>query len=115
MVTLSWSHGRAVVLRQYPFVALTYFYPLILLTLVTPFMAARALLWMPIVYGTVPVYYVLGVFSVSAVVTVYYRYVRRDNKYWPYVFVWSAINMAVLSFVLFYAVISIQNRRWGTR
>jgi hyaluronan synthase len=103
------------VLKKYPYVALTYFYPLILLTIATPFMAARALLWMPIMHGVLPIYYALGTLSVSAVVTIYFRYVRRDNKYWPYVFVWSAINMVVLSFVLFYAVVSIQNRRWGTR
>jgi hypothetical protein len=29
--------------------------------------------------------------------------------------VWSALNMIVLSFILFYALFTIQNRRWGTR
>jgi len=103
------------VVRRYPFVAFTYFIPLIILTLLTPFVAMRALVYEPVVHGTVPVYYLAGVFGVAALITVYYRFVRRENRYWPYVFVWSAFNMLVLSLVLFYALCTIQNRRWSTR
>ena len=103
------------VVRRYPFVAFTYFIPLIVLTLLTPFVAIRALLYEPIVHGTVPVYYLAGVFGMAALITIYYRYVRRANPYWGYVFVWSAFNMVVLSMVLFYALCTIQNRRWSTR
>jgi hyaluronan synthase len=103
------------VVRRYPFVAFTYFLPLIGLTLITPFIAARALVYEPIVNGTVPLYYLAGVFGMAALITVYYRYVRRDNPYWGYVFAWSTLNMIVLSFVLFYALVTVQNRRWSTR
>jgi hypothetical protein len=51
----------------------------------------------------------------AALITVYYRYIRRSNPYWGYVFVWSTLNMIVLSFVLFYAMLTVQNRRWSTR
>jgi hyaluronan synthase len=101
--------------KKHPFIAFTYFFPLIFVTLSTPFMASKALLYNPIVKGTSPLYYIVGVFLVSALVTVFYRFLSRKNKYWPYVFAWSAINMIVLSFVLFYALFSIQNRKWGTR
>lgn len=103
------------ILKRDPFVALTYFFPLILITLVTPFMAVRAFIYNPIVRHIAPWYYIMGVFLVAFVMTVYYRYVARDNKYWPYVFVWSANNMLFLSFILFVALGSIQNRKWGTR
>ncbi len=103
------------VLKKEPFVALTYFFPLIFITLVTPIMATKALVYNPIIHGTVPIFYVLGVFLIAAVITTYYRFVARDNKYWPYLFAWSALNLIILSFVLFYALATIQNRRWGTR
>jgi hyaluronan synthase len=103
------------VLRRHPFVALTYFIPLIFLTIATPFMAAKALVYQPLVEGVTPVYYVLGVFMIALLMTLYYRHVRRGNAYWTYMFVWSAINMVVLSFILFYALFTIQNRKWGTR
>lgn len=101
--------------RKHPFVTLTYFFPLILITLATPFVAIRALIVEPALHGTFPLYYMVGVLLVAGLITVYYRIVARDNKYWPYVMAWSALNMFVLSFVLIYAVANIQNRKWGTR
>lgn len=103
------------VFRQYPLVAFTYFLPLILLTLVTPFMAVRGLVWMPIMAHTVPVFYLVGVLGVALLIAIYYRTVERSNRYWPYVFLWSALNLVVLSFVLFFAIFTLQNRSWGTR
>jgi hyaluronan synthase len=101
--------------KKEPFVAFTYFFPLIFVTLSTPFMAAKALVYNPIVKGIAPTYYIFGVFLVALLVTTFYRAVSRDNKYWKYVMAWSALNMVFLSFILFYALLSIQNRKWGTR
>lgn len=101
--------------RKEPFVAFTYFFPLILVTLLTPFMAVRALIINPIVRDVSPFYYILGVLLIATIMTIYYRYLDKKNKYWPYVFVWSGLNMVVLSFILFYALATIQNRKWGTR
>ncbi len=101
--------------KERPFVAFSYFFPLIFLTLLTPIMATKALIYNPIVKHEWPTYYVFGVFLVACIVTIYYRYASRENRYWPYVFAWSAMNMVVLSFVLYYAVFNIQDRKWGTR
>jgi hyaluronan synthase len=101
--------------RKEPFIALTYFFPLFLISLITPFLAVKALVINPVFAGVLPVYYVSGVFLMSFVMTLYYRWVSRENRYWPYVFVWSAVNMVLLSFILFYAVATVQNRKWGTR
>ncbi len=103
------------VLVKNPFVALTYFFPLIFVTIATPFMATRALIYNPIFVGIIPYYYIMGVFLVAVIVVIYYRYIDRSNKYWPYVFAWSAFNMVILSFILYYALATIQNRKWGTR
>jgi hyaluronan synthase len=103
------------IIKKDPFVALTYFYPLILITLVTPFMALRAFVWNPVVEGISPLFYIIGVYLIACITVVFYRYVSKENKYWPYIFVWSTINMVFLSFILFYALATIQNRKWGTR
>jgi hyaluronan synthase len=103
------------ILKAEPFVALTYFFPLIFVTLITPFMATKALIINPFIRGIPPTFYIIGVFLVAFMITIYYRYMNRDNKYWPYVFLWSAINMVVLSFILFYALARLKDRKWGTR
>lgn len=103
------------IIKKEPFVAFTYFFPLIFVTLATPFMATKALIYNPIFKGIPPTSYILGVLLVAVMITIYYRYLNRDNKYWPYVFAWSAINMVVLSFILFYAIARLKDRKWGTR
>jgi len=101
--------------KSNPFVAFTYFFPLIAVTILAPFMATRALIYNPIVHHTLPIYYCMGMLLVAFVIVVYYRYVSKENKYWPYLFLWGLFNMTILSFILFYALATIQNRRWGTR
>lgn len=98
-----------------PFVAVTYFFPLVVVTLVAPFMAVRAFIYYPVVRDVLPIYYVVGSLLVASLITLFYRYIDRSNRYWPYVFVWSIINTFLLSVILFYALATIQNRRWGTR
>jgi len=103
------------VVRKYPLVAFTYFLPLMVLTLATPFMAVRGLIVVPLVSHQLPIFYLAGVFGIALLVAIYYRAVERNNRYWPYVFLWSALNLIVLSFVLFFAILTIQDRAWGTR
>ncbi len=103
------------ILKREPFVAVTYFFPLFFISLITPFLAVRTLILNPLLRGVAPLYYITGVFLMSFVMTLYYRWLSRKNKYWPFVFVWSAVNMLFLSFVLFYSVATIQNRKWETR
>ncbi|MBX4189459.1 glycosyltransferase [Candidatus Parcubacteria bacterium] len=103
------------IFKREPFVALTYFYPLIAITLITPFMAVRAFVYNPIYRDVTPLFYVIGVYLIACIMVIFYRLIARENKYWPYMFVWSTINMVFLSFILFYALATIQNRKWGTR
>lgn len=104
------------ILKREPFVALTYFFPLILVTLLTPFMAARAFFYTPLTKGpSATLYYILGVTLIATAILILYRFYERNNKYWPYLFIWALINMLVLAYLLVVALLTIQNRTWGTR
>jgi len=106
--------SRFLAIKQ-PFVAFTYFFPLFVISLLTPFVAVKALIYDPIVHHEMPIIYIVGIFLITALTVCYYRYLERENKYWPYIFIWATINVAFLSFILFYALFTIQNRKWGTR
>lgn len=104
------------IIKRDPFVAFTYFFPLMLVTILAPFMAARAFLYTPFVHGlSSTLFYAAGVLVIASLITVAYRRYSRDNRYWPYVVIWAIFNMFVLSYLLIVAVATIQNRSWGTR
>lgn len=101
--------------KDQPFVSYTYFFPLIVLTLATPFIAGKALVYNTVIHGAPPFYYMAGIFLIASIITTYYKYIAPNDKYWPYIFVWSGINLVFLSFILLYSLATIQNRKWGTR
>lgn len=105
------------IVRREPFVAFIYFFPLMVVTVFTPFMAARALIYNSAVHSDLSLlFYVLGVFLVVGMIAVQYKMVSNGkNRYWPYLFIWAFINMTILVFLLPYALATIQNRKWGTR
>ncbi len=102
------------VFRKDKFVALTYFIPLIFLTLLTPFIAIKALFINPIFYGTSPALYILGIFLISLMLYSQYN-VYQGGKYGKYMLVWSVLNMTILSYILVYAIYDLKNMAWGTR
>ncbi len=102
-------------LFNHPFIAITYFFPLFIISILTPVIAFRALIYEPLVDGVAPLIYLFGIFIITALTVCYYRYASPDNRYWPYLFCWTIVNAGFLSFILFYALATIQNRRWGTR
>jgi hyaluronan synthase len=104
------------VIKRDAFVALVYFFPLCIITILTPLMAIRAALIYPLggqAYGIL--IYMLGVMLVTLLIVIFYREVGAGNKYWPYIFIWAALNTFLLTFLMFYALATIQDRRWGTR
>lgn len=104
------------IVRRDPFVAFTYFFPLVIVTILAPFMATRAFIYTPIVHGiSSTVFYVVGVLAIAGLITIVYRFYSRHNKYWPFVLAWALFNMLILSYLLFVALATIQNRGWGTR
>lgn len=103
------------ILKQQPFVTLFYYFPLVLISFLTPIMTFRALLYIPLTKGILPFYHIMGVLLLTALMVMYYRLLDKDNKFWPYLFVWSLFNLFVLSFMIVWAAIRIQDRGWGTR
>jgi hyaluronan synthase len=103
------------ILRKQPFVAVFYYFPLSFISFLTPVMAFRSLILAPVTKGIMPLQYISGILLLSAILVIYYHYIEKENKYWPYFFLWSIFNMFILSFVIVLAAIRIQDRGWGTR
>jgi len=101
--------------KKRPFMAFFYYFPLILISVLAPIMTFRAMIFTPISHGVLPLYHVVGIILITALLAIYYRYIDRNNKYWPYLFLWALLNLFVLSFMLVWAAIKIQDRGWGTR
>ena len=101
--------------KTQPFVAFTYFFPLVAVTYLSPVMAGRALFYLPFIKGVFPYYHVIGILLLAALFVAYYRFVAPENKYWIYYFPWALFNLFFLSFLTIYALIRINDRGWGTR
>jgi hyaluronan synthase len=101
--------------KKKPFMAFFYYFPLILISLLAPIMTFRALIYTPISHGILPLYHIIGIILITALIVIYCRFVDPKNKFWPYLFLWSFLNLFILSFMLIWAVIRIQDRGWGTR
>ncbi len=102
------------VAKRDAFVAFTYFFPLILITLMTPIVAFSAFIISPIIHHTPPTYYALGIMLVSCLLYSHYK-IFDGGKYGKYMLLWSILNMTVLSYVIIYALYDLKNIGWGTR
>jgi len=106
------------IVKRDKFVSLTYFFPLIFLTIATPFIAFKSLIINPIFFGISPIFYILGIFLVSMLCYVHYNVYSPDKKYGKYMLLWSVLNMTFLSFILIFALYNVfiaKNYVWGTR
>lgn len=90
------------------------FYTGMLLTFLTPLIVFRALVWYPIVYQTIPISYLIGLFLMSGVFSVYYNLHTGDKK-WYYGLFYSFFYSLFLSWQMFYAIPTLKDQKWGTR
>ncbi|MDO8509233.1 MAG: glycosyltransferase [Nanoarchaeota archaeon] len=102
------------IIRRDKFVAFTYFIPLIILTLTTPFIAFKALILNPLIFGISPFHYVIGIMLVSFLLYTHYTIYSKEG-YGKYMIVWSILNMTIFSYILLYALYDLRNMAWGTR
>lgn len=99
-----------------PFVAFAYYYPLILISLLTPIMAFRAVFYTPFFVNPMSLgFYLFGGLVITSILVIFCKFVSHEFKHWPYLFLWSIFTIFILSFLLFYSMATIQNRSWGTR
>ncbi|HRY82115.1 MAG TPA: glycosyltransferase family 2 protein [Candidatus Moranbacteria bacterium] len=101
--------------KKQPFVAFFYYFPLVFISFLAPFITIYALIYAPFLKGSLPLCYIIGVILVTALIAVFYRYVDKKNKFWPYLFLWSLLTLFVFPFIFFWAAVKIQDRGWGTR
>lgn len=101
--------------KDHLFMAIFYFYPLLLISFLTPFMVFRATIYSPIFHGVFPTYYLIGALLITSIIVIFYRAYDPKNRYWMYLYPWMVLNITVLSYVIVYAAIKIQDRGWGTR
>lgn len=102
------------VIKRDKFVAFTYFLPLIILTLTTPFLALKALIINPIFFGISSHHYVIGIILVSFLLFAHYGLYSKE-RYGKYMILWSILNMTIFSYILLYALYDLRNMAWGTR
>lgn len=99
-----------------PFIAFFYYYPLIIISILTPFMAARILLYKTFTGNPNSLYlYLIGGVAITSLLVIFCKFISKEYKHWPYLFLWSFFNVFILSLLIFYSAATIQNRSWGTR
>ena len=103
------------IFKRHPWVSIFYYFPLVAISFLTPIMAFRAMIYTPVVHGTLPIIYIANVLIMASVMIVAYRMFSRSNKYWPYVILWSIFSLFVGAYLIVYALLRIQDRKWVTR
>ena len=116
----SWTRESLIVSRfiwrKNPLAALAT-YVGILLPLVAPVIAVRAVAWMPLVEGEgAPVVYLLGVYAMAVAYGLYYaaRHPRYDTL-WIYGVAFCFFYLAFLLWQTYWAIASVRTTAWGTR
>lgn len=103
------------IFKREPFVAVFYFFPLIFISILTPFVGFWGLILSPLIYWKTPVYYFIGLFLITSIFIIYYRAIKKENKYWKYLYLWQLLNTFFFSYIIIYAAFKIKDRGWGTR
>ena len=89
----------------------------IVLPLVAPIIACRALLWMPLFSaGGTPVIYLIGLYAMALIYGLYYaaRHGRFDTL-WVYGVLFIFFYLLFLLWQTYYAIATARNGSWGTR
>jgi hyaluronan synthase len=89
----------------------------IILPLVAPLVALRAIAWQPVVAGTgAPIVYLIGLYAMALVYGLYYglRHGRYDTL-WVFGVLFVFFYLAFLLWQTWYAILTSRNSSWGTR
>lgn len=95
--------------------AALFYYVSVIITLFSPLIAFRAMVYLPFVEGSfnwVP--YLLGLFLVYAFFGLVYQYHTRSAR-WYYGFAFALLYVFFMSFQNYYAVLTVRRNHWGTR
>lgn len=99
--------------RKHPLMAFSFFLG-VLLPLVAPVIVLRALVWLPVAEGIMPLFYIFGIVLMAFIYGIYYRIYRKDGL-WMYGILFVFFYVSFLVWQLPYAIFTLRNGAWGTR
>ena len=114
----SWVRETTVAVRfmwKKDAIAAISYYVSVLVTVLSPLIAFRAMLILPLTEGSfnwAP--YLMGLFLVYAFFGLVYQYHTRSAR-WHYGFAFALLYVFFLSFQNYYAVLTVRRNHWGTR
>jgi hyaluronan synthase len=102
--------------RKHPAAALAT-YVGIVLPLLAPFVALRAMFWQPLVVGAgAPFVYLVGIYSMALVYSLYYAVRRKTyDTLWVFGILFVFFYLVFLLWQTYYAIITARRSQWGTR
>ena len=102
--------------RKHPLASL-WAYLGIVLPLIAPVVACRALLWLPVVGGVgAPLIYMIGIYAMAMIYGLYYGLQHgRYDTLWVFGVLFVFFYLAFLIWQTYYAVLTSRNPSWGTR
>ena len=113
----SWSRETTVAMRlmyrKHPIAVVSY-YASILLTVLSPFMVLRALIYMPLAASASCWPYLMGLFLVYTFLCLFYCY-HTQSKNWYYGLAFACLYVSFLCFQNYYAIATVRQNHWGTR
>ena len=113
----SWTRETLVAIkimwRKHPVAAFSYYLG-VLMTVISPLIAFRALVIMPIFAQASCVPYIAGLVLINFFLCVYFLYHTR-SKYWLYGLGFAFLYIAALCWLNYYAMFTVNRTHWGTR
>jgi hypothetical protein len=86
----------------------------VMITLLSPVMAVRAMLYIPTTSGVSCLPYLSGLFLVYLVLCLIFLYKTRAS-YWYYGLAFAGLYLCFFSFQNYYAMMTASRNHWGTR
>jgi len=113
----SWARETTVAMRlmyqKHPIAVVSY-YTSILLTILSPFMILRALVYLPLAGSADCGPYLLGLFLVYSFLCLFYCF-HTQSKNWYYGLAFAGLYVGFLGFQNYYAILTVRRNHWGTR
>ncbi len=99
--------------RKHPVPALSW-YAMMMLPIVEPFIMVQALVIGPIRQGHITGSYVFGVFAITLIWSLYHLQ-KTGRSHWWAGFVFTTSYVLFFSWQIYYAILTMATRKWGTR
>lgn len=116
----SWTRESLIVARfmwrKHPIASVAVYVGMVL-PLIAPVVALRALVWSPVVLGVgAPIVYLVGIYSMALIYSLTYAVMRRRfDALWLYGIAFVFFYLAVLVWQTYYAILTSRTSSWGTR